>query len=167
MPKRTNPTCLDCGLNWSHEAASGRRCFVGRACISKRSRYRHRADDLERQAAANSRRKQTGSSSRRVLQLPIIGYRTPPKIQLILYRDTKESPVHAIAAKVWDDGECVAEVEAQHAIGIHQNKLRETLKQWKAFLQTEYGDQGEVKISSLPVKHCSLCQQAGSDSDAE
>ena len=47
MPKRTNPTCMDCGLNWSHEAASERRCFVGRACISKRSRYRNRADDLE------------------------------------------------------------------------------------------------------------------------
>ena len=102
-----------------------------------------------------------------MLQLPIIGYRTPPKIQLILYRDTKDSPVHAIAAKVWHDGECVAEVEARHAIGIHQNKLRETLKQWKAVLQAEYGEQGEVAIADFAVKHCPLCQQARSDRDAE
>ena len=59
------------------------------------------------------------------------------------------------------------QVEAQHAIGVHQNKLRETLKQWKAVLQSEYGEQGEVKISSLAVKHCPICQQAESDSDVE
>ena len=159
MPKKVNQACKDCGLNWSHEAAEQRDCFAGRACISKRSRYRNREDDLERQSAANQRRRQQGNSRRR-FQLPIDGHQLPPVIKLILYRDTKESPVHAIAAEVWQDGQCIAEVDAQHTLGIHQNKLRATLNQWKAVLQTEYGSKGETKVISAATAQCPLCQES-------
>ena len=89
MSKKINQICLDCALNLSHEAAEQRDCFVGRACVSERSRYRNREDDLERQSAAYLRRKQQGHSRRR-FRLPINGHRLPPVIKLILYRDTQE-----------------------------------------------------------------------------
>ena len=158
MARKVNRVCRDCALNWAHEEAQRRDCFVGRACISKRSRYRNREDDLERQTAANQRRKKH-SHSRRRLQLPIVGHQLPPVIKLILYRDTKASPIHAISAEVWLDGVCIAEVDAQHALGVHQNKLRATLNQWKALLQTEYGSQGETKVVSVAVDRCPLCRE--------
>ena len=165
MPKKINQTCYKCACELSHEEAEQRECYVGRACISKRSRYRNRPDDLERQTAANLRRKAQGHS-RKVYKLPVIGHELPPTIQLILYRRTKESPVHAITAKVWDDGQCIAEVEAQHTMGIHQNRLRATLNQWKAFFQTEYGKGGDVKIINANPTDCPLCKEGRGTGDA-
>lgn len=158
MPKKIAKECWDCGVNLSHKDAEQRRCFVGRACISKRSRYRNRANDLARQAAANQRRKNQSGSSRRIFNLPVVGHRPPANIQIILYRDTKESAIHAATAKVWDDGMCVAEVEPRHTIGVHQRKLRAMLNEWKSLLQLEYGDKGEVKIVDLSVADCPLCR---------
>lgn len=159
MPRRIDKKCQDCAVNCSHDEAEQRRCFVGRPCISKRSRYRNRADDLMRQSAANHRRRQKGGSSRRVFTLPVVGHRLPATIQIVLYRNTNTSPVHAAAAKVWQDGRCVAQVDPQHTLGVSQRRLRATLNEWKALLQLEYGDQGEVKVTSLPVADCPLCKE--------
>ena len=80
-----------------------------------------------------------------------------PAAVLVLYRQGKEAPVHAIAAEVWRGNQKVAVVEAVHTMGMRGDKVTTYIKDLLQSLQAQYGVlKFEDVVKELPVNQCPI-----------
>ena len=170
MPRRVNKKCLQCALLTVEEAialhgAEGDNCWNpgnangwGYDCHRRRSHYRHRPDNN----AIRRRQRRTGSQSVSPTSSPPLVLTAPtihsvPAAVLVLYRQGKEAPVHAIAAEVWRGNQKVAVVEAVHTMGMRGDKVTTYIKDLLQSLQAQYGVlKFEDVVKELPVNQCPI-----------
>jgi hypothetical protein len=74
----------------------------------------------------------------------------------------KDSPVHAIAAQIWQGSKQVAEVPPTHCIGLNGRQVRDYLQGILAILKQKYDinrfEEGilELKPEKCPIMPCPL-----------
>ena len=81
---------------------------------------------------------------------------------LVLYRQNKHSPVHAIAAEVWKGAQKVGEVTPTHCMGMRGNQVTQHIQTILAALKEEFGVSRfedvikEMKVEECPIDDCPL-----------
>jgi hypothetical protein len=134
MPRPINEKCRRCAKLTDEQAkhqhgAEGDGCWVGQPCHDRRSYYRHR--DIK-----NLRRKQKRHHSSEVQPLtsqpPTININLPspatPAAVAQFYRETKNSPLHAIGAELWLGNHRALRIEPIHCLGMTESQIEQFLK---------------------------------------
>lgn len=178
MPRRVNKKCQACAQLTAEAAIAvhgptGDNCWNpeniqgwGYDCHRRRSHYRHQADN---NAIRRRQRRRGGgdlvggdpvgsppvTTDLIVIAAPEIA--TPVAAVLVLYRQGKDTPVHAIAAEVWRGNQHLASVTAVHCMGMRGDKVTTYLKELLASLQTQFGvSKFEDILKELPVHQCPI-----------
>jgi hypothetical protein len=82
---------------------------------------------------------------------------TVPAAILILYRQSPHTPVHAVAAEVWQGTQKVAEVKPVHCMGMRADKVTDYIKQLLISLNQQFGVlKFEDVVKEIPVQQCPL-----------
>jgi len=143
---------------WNPENVNG----WGYDCHRRRSHYRHRANNN----AIRRRKRRSGNHlpeamtdftpvEPMVLASPQLV--APPAAVLVLYRQGKDSPVHAVAAEVWRGSQQVAVMEAIHCMGMRGDKVAAYIRELLASLHEQFGvSKFEDVIKELPVDQCPI-----------
>jgi hypothetical protein len=94
--------------------------------------------------------------------LPIIEVDPPSSVStpaaiLVLYRQSPTTPVHAVAAEVWEGNQKVAEVKPIHCMGMRADKVTEYIKQLLSSLTQQFGIiRFEDIVKDIPVEFCPI-----------
>jgi hypothetical protein len=107
--------------------SNGTDCWDNKRCHDRRSYYRHRG-------AKNYRRKQRyrqlknieGAELSPLMTLDIPAPAAPAAV-LHWYRETKQSPLHAIGAELWMGNDRVAKLEPVHCLGLTELQIKTLL----------------------------------------
>jgi hypothetical protein len=81
---------------------------------------------------------------------------------LVLYRQTKQSPVHAIAAEVWRGTKKVGGVTPVHCMGMRGNQVTQYIQTMLSGIKDEFGVTRfedvikEKKVEDCPIEDCPL-----------
>lgn len=169
MPRKINKKCQHCAQLTAEEAialhgTTGDNCWNpenvhgwGYDCHRRRSHYRHRADHN----AIRRRQRRTGNSQQDN-PAPEMAVLVPPEIPvmpaavLVLYRQGKDTPVHAIAAEVWRGNQKVAVVEAVHTMGMRGDKVATYIKDLLLSLQQFGVSKFENVVKEIPIHQCPI-----------
>ncbi len=82
---------------------------------------------------------------------------SPPAAILVLYRQSPTSPVHAVAAEVWQGNQKVLEVNAVHCMGMRADKVTDYIKQLLSSLNQQFGiTRFEDIVKDVPVEWCPI-----------
>lgn len=82
--------------------------------------------------------------------------RSPAAI-LVLYRQSTNAPVHAVAAEIWQDTERIAQIPAVHCLGMRADKVTDYIKQLLQSLQQQFGiSRFEDVVKEIPVHQCPI-----------
>ncbi|MEX0272287.1 hypothetical protein AB3R30_24530 [Leptolyngbyaceae cyanobacterium UHCC 1019] len=80
---------------------------------------------------------------------------TAPAAILVLYRQSPNTPVHAVAAEVWKGSQKIAEVKPVHCMGMRADKVAEYIKQLLTSLNQQFAvTKFEDVVKEVPVQHC-------------
>lgn len=81
----------------------------------------------------------------------------PPAAILVLYRQSPTSPVHAVAAEVWEGNRKMLEVNAIHCMGMRADKVTDYIKQLLSSLNQQFGiTRFEDIVKDVPVECCPI-----------
>lgn len=76
---------------------------------------------------------------------------------LVLYRQHKNSPVHAVAAEIWSGSHLIASVKPVHCMGMRGNQVSEYLQEILELLTQRFGvTRFEDIIKEVPVQKCPI-----------
>jgi len=143
--------CLRCAALSAPQAKAlhGDSCWDSKVCPSRRSYARHR----DRRNLERSRNR----SQKRSASLPTLTVEPTVSITygiLIVYRTCGDSPVHAIAAEIWQDQEKIAQVAPIHCCQMVPSQVHAYVQKLLALLQQTYSIR---KFASLVRLDPSLC----------
>jgi hypothetical protein len=158
MSRSIDKKCLTCSGLTIEEAIvlhseSGDGCWNPKVCHSRRSHYRKRSEN-------NYKRRQLRRNSK-IEQIEVL-QPTVYAAVLVLYRDRKDAPVHAVAAQIWQGSQQVAEVPPVHCIGLNAKQVHDFLQGILATLKQKYEinrfEEGilELKSARCPIMSCPL-----------
>ena len=167
MGRPISKICRQCATLSVEEAKEihgehGDRCWNPQVCHRRRSHYRHR-DDNNR-----SRRRTKRMGILASTELPVKVEIEPPVPQLaiaavlVLYRQHKNSPVHAVAAEIWQGSNLIASVKPIHCMGMRGDRVSEYLQEILALLTQQFGVARfedivkEVPVQKCPIRPCPL-----------
>ncbi|MBD1869013.1 hypothetical protein H6F93_15645 [Leptolyngbya sp. FACHB-671] len=157
MAKRgLSDKCRKCAMLSAEQAqvlhgAEGDGCWNPAVCYSRRSYARNRA-----------RVSQTRSRKRKESELEQIPVQFEPLSQLVfgvlvVYRKAgTDTPVHAIAAQIWQGQEKVAIVPPVHCIGMVPSQVHTYVGKMLDVLETRYGIKKFVGQTRLDPDLCEL-----------
>lgn len=81
---------------------------------------------------------------------------TPAAI-LVLYRQSSNTPVHAVAAEVWKGSQKIAEVKPVHCMGMRADKVADYIKQLLTSLNQQFAvTKFEDVVKEVSVQHCPI-----------
>ncbi len=163
MARPDQEKCRLCSKLTSQEAqqrhgAEGDGCWDDQRCHNRRSYYRHRG---VRNYNRKSKRQQSGDGSSVVtLAIPA------PAIAAAVvhwYRETKQSPLHAISAELWIGNDRVAKMEPVHCLGLTELQVKTLLLR----ILEGFSQQGGQKVErfraavelhpqNCPIRPCPL-----------
>ncbi len=132
MGRHISKICRQCATLSVEDAKelhgeNGDGCWNPKVCHRRRSHYRHR-DDNNR---SRRRAQRIGISARK--EPPVEVEIEPPvptaalAAVLVLYRQHKNSPVHAVAAEIWQGSDPIASVKPVHCMGMRGDRVSEYL----------------------------------------
>ena len=162
MGRHISKICRQCATLSVEEAkelhgGNRDRCWNPQICHRRRSHYRHR-DDNNR---SRRRTKRMGISAS--TELPGRVEIEPPVPQaaiaavLVLYRQHENSPVHAVAAEIWQGSNLIASVKPVHCMGMRGDRVSEYLQEILALLTQQFGvTRFEDIIKEVPVQKCPI-----------
>lgn len=76
---------------------------------------------------------------------------------LVLYRRSKETPVHAVAAEVWSGSHQVGEVKPVHCMGMRGHHVSAYIRDMLENLRQQFGvTRFEDVVKEVPVSQCPL-----------
>ncbi|UJB73047.1 hypothetical protein HRE53_31145 (plasmid) [Acaryochloris sp. 'Moss Beach'] len=169
MSKPLNKVCLECSkLSQKnaillHGPGTGTACWNPKNCPRKRSHYRHRRDNNERQRAQYRDKNPKTTPVDATVESISIPVLAPPVALIYLYREKpQDSHLHALAVSVWQGSEKLAEIEAIHCMGMTNTQVRNYLNQVLKVLRDRYGitefepairmEPSECEIAECPLK---------------
>jgi hypothetical protein len=80
-----------------------------------------------------------------------------PAAILVLYRQSSNSPVHAVAAEVWRENQKIAEVKPVHCMGMRADKVADYIKQLLTSLNQQFAVMKfEDVVKEIPVQQCPI-----------
>lgn len=181
MARRVNQKCQYCATLTAEEAialhgAAGDNCWnpddirqLGYNCHRRRNHYRNREDDNRNRRRKRKLEKRgiTGDAlSAQALEdtklaTPItVIAPTPPLIAaavLVLYRNHKDSPVHAVAAEIWQSDRKIGEMQPVHCMGMRGDQVTLYLQEMLLTLREQYGIiRFEDSVKEIPVNKCPI-----------
>lgn len=186
MPRKIDKTCVACAQLSAAEARhlhgpSGDNCWVEKRCKRRRSHYRNRQRTNEARRLQYKQAKSTDSKNGSHSIAPAVETvslavtsESAAYANLYIWREKrKDTPIHAIAASVFQNGEKVLEVEPIHCAGYRRRQLENYVqKEIMGYLTARYGitffaeeirlEPIECKIKGCPY-HDRLEQQECAD----
>jgi len=164
MPQQINEKCRLCSKLSSIDAqlAHGKEkdnCWNPARCYDRRSHYRRRGVLNEKRRL---KRRGNGRSGSRVELLKV---EVPSGSAAVVhwYRETKDSPLHALSAELWLDGKRKAMIEPVHTLGLSELQIRTLLVRIldgfsnSAGVKVErFRDAVELKPILCPIRPCPL-----------
>jgi hypothetical protein len=159
-PTRKIPDkCLRCAALSADQAKAlhgvdGNGCWDSKVCPSRRSYIRHR--DRRNQTRSRKRYEQLQTLTVEPGVLPSITYAV-----LVVYRESGDSPVHGIAAEVWQDQEKIAQVAAIHCCQMVPSQVHLYIQKLLELLGQNYGIKKFASMVRLdpylcPIADCFL-----------
>ena len=108
----------------------GDRCWDEAYCHKRRSYYRHRGVYNHLRSARRHQQQEQllveASNHHRVAILEIPVPATPAAV-VHWYRETKDSPLHALGAELWIGNNRVAKIEPVHCLGLTEMQIKTLL----------------------------------------
>jgi len=148
---------------------------LGYDCHRRRNHYRHRQDDNQTRRRMRKLQKQAIQPDQNQLaqnQLQQIQHNpaaldpiefSPPSLPfpyaavLVLYRQGKDAPVHAIAAEIWQGDRKVNQINAKHCMGMRGNEVTAYIREILEQLHQQVGvSRFEDVIKAVPVEQCPI-----------
>lgn len=147
---------LDAAQAQALHGEEGDNCWNPRICYSRRSYARH-----------HDRRNQTRNRLRQeeLIQIPI-DFEPLHQVTfavLVVYRHAgADTPVHAIAAEVWQGQHKVAVVPPIHCAGLVATQVHSYVRKVLAMLEKRYGIKKFASLTRLevqlcPIRPCPIC----------
>ena len=173
MGRPISKKCKHCCMLSIEEAKalhgeSGDNCWNPSTCHRRRSHYRHR-DDINRtrrRVRRNAKKVPLPSnpttSSYQTLTIDPVADSQPCAAVLVLYRQTKQSPVHAIAVEIWRGAEKIGEVSPVHCMGMRGNQVTQHIQTILTAIKEQFGITRfedvikEKKVEECPIKDCPI-----------
>lgn len=141
---------------------NGDGCWNPKICHRRRSHYRHR-DDKNR---TRRRAKRLGVGANKEPGVTLELEPPVPKAAiaavLVLYRQHKNAPVHAVASEIWQCNHLIAAVKPVHCMGMRGNQVSEYLQEILKLLTQQFGVTRfediikEVAVQQCPIRPCPL-----------
>lgn len=175
MARRVNAKCQQCAMLAVEEAIAlhgptGDNCWNpaneqgwGYDCHRRRSHYRHREDNNRtRRRLRKAAREGTPSDQR---TFPVqdgepMALPAPPPVYaavLVLYRNHKDAPVHAVGAEIWQGDRQVLALSPMHCMGMRGNQVTDYIQSVLEQLHQQFGvSRFEDVIKQLPVEACPI-----------
>jgi hypothetical protein len=153
MARSIDKKCLACSSLTIEEAIllhseSGDGCWNPKICHSRRSHYKKRSE--------NNYKRRIRRRNNKFEQIEV-SQPTVYSAVLVLYRSRKDSPVHAVAVRVWQGNKQVAEVPTVHCVGLNGKQLRDFLGGVLTTLKQKYDiNRFEEKILELKPEQCPI-----------
>lgn len=92
-----------------------------------------------------------------VIDMDISVPQSPPAAILVLYRQSPTTPVHAVAAEIWEGSQKLAEVKPIHCMGMRADKVTDYIKQLLSSLTEKFGiTRFEDVVKDVPVEWCPI-----------
>jgi hypothetical protein len=142
----------------------------GYDCHRRRHHYRHRVQVNAERKRSRRRAYLSPSSASHDPAVSSILTLTPPVVPysyaaiLVLYRQTVDAPVHAVAAEVWFGDRQVAGIPAIHCMGMRGDEVSTYIRQMLTLLQEQFGIHRfedvvkECPVHTCPVRPCPYTQ---------
>ena len=175
MAKPIDPTCLACSaltqpaaIALHSSGGEGRECWDETRCPRKRSHYRHRKKNNDKQRIQYHTQKvanqavEVEPSIFVPLELPFVAY-------LYLYRGPRQDArLHAISVSIWQGNDLIDEVLPIHCAGLKNRQVNAYLQQVLAVLNQKYGIAKFEASIRLEPQECPLpdCPLKGGRVDA-
>jgi hypothetical protein len=164
-PSRKIPDkCLRCAALSATQAKAlhgvdGDGCWDSQICPSRRSYARHR----DRRNADRARKRRATLPT---LDVPTTGLPSITYAVLIVYREPGDSPVHAIAAEIWQDQAKIAQVAAIHCCQMVPSQVHLYIQKLLELLQQNYQIKKFASLVRLdpylcPIDDCFLHPRVG------
>lgn len=174
MGRRVNRKCQHCAALKVEDAialhgSEGDHCWnprdernLGYDCHRRRNHYRYRQEEN------TERRLQRRKARKPVAQLAIstqtVGQELPapptPEVisaVLVLYRQKPNTPVHAVAAEVWQSDRRLAGIQPVHCMGMRGDQISEYIRETLQLLNQHFGiGRFEDVVKELPVHQCPI-----------
>lgn len=139
-------------------------------CHRRRNHYRHRQDDNQTRRRMRKLHKQNQEAQYQEAQYQegqaiatdreSIEFNPPPfpyAAVLVLYRQGKDAPVHAIAAEIWQGDRKVKQINAAHCMGMRGNEVTAYIREMLEHLHQQFGvSRFEDVIKEVAVHHCPI-----------
>ena len=169
MARPDSEKCRLCSKLSSQEAQqqhgkTGDGCWNHQVCHNRRSYYRHRGvrNQLRKQRRPIDKAQPTSTSRSPVVTLAIPVSAVPAAV-VHWYRETKESPLHALGAELWMGNDRVAKIEPVHCLGLAESQVKtlliRILGEFSSFsgLKIErFRSAAELHPLNCPVRPCPL-----------
>ncbi len=123
----------------------------------EQSQYRRWDDKTRKQRKVRKLNLSVTTSTSEAIEVePPLPPMTPAAI-LVLYRQTPNTPVHAVGAEVWQGAQKIAEVKPVHCMGMRADKVTDYIKQLLASLNQQFEViKFEDVVKEIPVQHCPI-----------
>ncbi|MEM7770737.1 MAG: hypothetical protein AAF327_09520 [Cyanobacteria bacterium P01_A01_bin.37] len=168
MSRPIQKKCIHCSTLSAEKAKeqhgpSGDNCWNPSVCHRRRSHYRHREDinrtrrRVRRNGTSPTRENESLQSEYRDITISITPDTEPSAAVLVLYRQTKHSPVHALAAEIWKGNQKIAGVAPIHCMGMRGNQVTQHIQTMLSTIKDEFGiTRFEDVIKEQPVEACPI-----------
>ncbi|UBF30404.1 hypothetical protein K9N68_34975 (plasmid) [Kovacikia minuta CCNUW1] len=169
MARAVNRKCLHCALQLVADEArrvhgsEGDGCWQESVCHRRRSHYRnrHRNNEKRRQERRLNSKTARSSNSGQLIEITLP---EPESLAafLIFVRRNLRSPVHAIGAEVWQQGQMVGKIQLRHTAGMRSTDLTAYLQQMQQQLHESFGIERfedtfvEIQPEDCPLDPCPL-----------
>lgn len=151
--------CLRCAMLSAEKAKAlhgpeGDGCWNPKVCYNRRSHARHR----DRRNQARNRQRQTAVLEE--LAIDISEFAEVWTAILVVYRRAgADTPVHAIAAQIWQGQQQVAVVQPIHCMGLVPSQVHAYLRRLLSLLDERYGirkfaSQERFDPELCPIRPC-------------
>jgi hypothetical protein len=175
MARRVNAKCQQCAALSAEEAIvlhgpTGDNCWNpanengwGYDCHRRRSHYRHRDDQnrtrrrLRRLAASEGNNLESQPVSWDSVRVTLPAPPLPYAAVLVLYRNHKDAPVHAVGAEIWQGDRQRLQIPPTHCMGMRGNQVTAYIQTVLEQLHEQFGvSRFEDVIKQLPVTECPI-----------
>lgn len=169
MPRQLNRKCQHCATLSAEEAqtlhgADGDDCWNpsdflhrGYDCHRRRSHYRYREDNNRSRRRARKTQKSATKCAADLIEITPLAPPVAIAAVLVLYRQHKNAPVHAVAAEVWSGSNPIAGVKPVHCMGMRGNQVKEYIQEILELLTQEFGvTRFEDIVKEVPVQKCPI-----------
>jgi len=162
MGRSVSRICMKCAL-LPVEEAKAQPCWNPKVCHRRRSHYRNRQQNNEKR---QQERRLAGKAAPSLNPDHLLEVTLPEPETLAAFlmfvRRNPGSPIHAIGAEVWQQGQLVGRIQPQHTVGMRGPDLNAYLQKMQQKLQEAFGIERfedtfiEIQPEDCPIHACPL-----------